>query len=60
MTGSAFSRMTRDFKPIPDLDLYSEHMPEERITGSKIELNLSTLYVSIYGTYRYLQLIFNQ
>jgi len=24
----------RDFKPI--LDLYSEHMPEERITGSKI------------------------
>jgi len=37
--GSTFLRMTtmipilRDFKPIVDLDLYSEHMPEERITG---------------------------
>jgi len=23
----------RDFKPILDLDLYGEHLPEERITG---------------------------
>jgi len=30
-----------DFKPIPDLNLYGEHMPEERITGSKIDLDLS-------------------
>jgi len=47
MTGSAFMRMTttirilRDFKPILDLDLYGEHMPEERITGSKVDLDLS-------------------
>jgi len=31
----------RDFKPILDLNLYSEHMPEERIKGSKIGLDLS-------------------
>ena len=30
-----------DFKPILDFNLYGEHMPEERITGSKIYLNLS-------------------
>jgi len=30
------------FKPILDLDLYGEHMPEERITGSQIDLDLST------------------
>jgi len=34
-------RILRDFKPILDLDLYTEHMPEERITGSKIDLDLS-------------------
>ena len=45
MTGSTFFRMTtviqifKDFKPI--LDLYSEHMPGERITVSKIVLDLS-------------------
>jgi len=40
-----------DFKPILDLDLYGEHMSEERITGSKIGLDLSDrvdLYASIY------------
>jgi len=48
-----FSRMTtmirilRDLKPIPDLDLYSEHMPEERITGSKT--CRVDLYMNIYG-----------
>ena len=31
----------RDFKPLVDLDLYGEHMPEERITGSKIDLDIS-------------------
>jgi len=36
----------RGFKPILDLDLYVVHMPEERITGSKIDLDLSA---SIYG-----------
>jgi len=42
MTGSTFSQITtmipilRDFKPILDLDLYGEDMPEERLTGSKI------------------------
>ena len=47
MTGSPFSQMMitirnlMDFKPILNLDLYSEHMPEERITGSKIDLDLS-------------------
>ena len=30
-------RFLRDFKPILDLDLYSDHMPKERITWSKIE-----------------------
>ena len=42
----------RDFKPILNLDLYGEHMPEERITGSKIDLDLSAgvdLYASIYS-----------
>ena len=46
MTGPAFSwmktmiRILRDFKPILNLYLYGEHMPEERITGSKIDLDL--------------------
>jgi len=39
-------RILRDFKPILDLDLYSEH----RITGSKIDLDLSarSTYTPIY------------
>ena len=39
-----------DFKPIGDLNLYSEHMSEERITGSKIDLNLSagSTYTQVY------------
>ena len=47
MTESTFSPITtmipilRDFKPILDLNLYGEHMHGERITGSKIGLNLS-------------------
>jgi len=42
-------RILSDFKPILDLDLYGEHMPDERITGSKIDLDLSAdLYASIY------------
>ena len=33
-----------------NLDLYSEHMPEERITGSKIDLDLSagSTYTQVY------------
>ena len=34
-------RILRDVKPIFDLDLYGKHMPEERITGSKFDLDLS-------------------
>ena len=43
-------RILRYFKPILDLDLYSEHMPEERITGSKIDRNLSagSTYTRVY------------
>ena len=39
-----------DFKPILDLDLYDEHMPEERITRSKIDLDLSAglTYTQVY------------
>jgi len=39
-----------DFKPIIDLDLYGEHMAEERITGSKIDLDLSarSTYTWVY------------
>jgi len=37
----------RSYLPVLDLDLYNEHMPEERITGSK--LTQVDLYVSIYG-----------
>ena len=33
----------RDFKPILELNLYSEHIPEERITGLKIDLDLSAV-----------------
>jgi len=59
MTGSTFSWMTtmililRDFKPILDLNLNSEHMPEERITGSKIDLDLSarSTYMQVYMVY---------
>ena len=40
-------QILRDFKPLLDLNLYGEHMAEERITGSKIDLDL---YTSIYGT----------
>jgi len=56
MTGSTFSRITtmipilRDFKSILDLDLYGEHMPKERITGSKTGLDLSagSTYTRVY------------
>ena len=43
-------RILRDFKPILDLDLYGEHMHEERITGSKFSLDLSaeSTYMSVY------------
>ena len=43
-------RILRDFKPILDLDLYGERMPEERITGSKVDLDLSAglTYTSVY------------
>jgi len=43
-------QILKDFKPILDLDLYSEHMPEERITGSKIGLDLSarSTYTRVY------------
>ena len=37
-----------------DLDLYGEHRPEERITGSKTDLDLSaglTIYMSIYSSH---------
>jgi len=62
-TGSVFSRMTtmisilRDFKPILDLDLYGEHMPEERMTGSKIDLDLSArlTYTWVYMVYNFTQ-----
>jgi len=39
-----------NFKPILNLDLYGGHMPEERITGSKIGLNLSagSTYTPVY------------
>jgi hypothetical protein len=37
----AMIRIWGHFKPILDLDLYGEHMREERITGSKIYLDLS-------------------
>jgi len=33
----------RAFKPVLDLNLYGEHMLEDRITGSKIDLGLYTL-----------------
>ena len=43
-------RILRDFKPILDLDLYGEQLPEERITGSKIYLNLfaRSTYTRVY------------
>jgi len=39
-----------DFKPILNLDFYGEHMPEKRITGSKIDLDLSdgSTYTRVY------------
>ena len=44
------SRVLMDFKPILDLDLYGEHVPDERITGSKIDLGLSagSTYTLVY------------
>jgi len=39
-------QILRDFKPILDLNLYGEHIPEENNTGSKIDLDL---YMSNYG-----------
>ena len=39
-------RILGGFKPILNLDLYGEHMPKERFTWSKIDLDL---YMSIYG-----------
>ena len=43
-------RILMDFKPILDLNLYSEHLPEGRITGSKIDLDLSagSTYMWVY------------
>jgi len=43
-------RILKDFKPILDLDLYGEHIPGERITGSKIDLDLSAglTYTQVY------------
>ena len=37
-------------KQLGQLDLYGEHMPEERITGSKIDLDLSagSTYTRVY------------
>ena len=45
----------RDFKPILNLDLYCEHMPEERITCSKIDLDLSarSTYTPVYMVHRH-------
>jgi len=43
-------KILRDFKPILDVDLYSEHTPKETITGSKIDLDLSAglIYRRVY------------
>jgi len=47
MTGSAFMQMMtmigilRDIKQILNLNLYDEHMHEERIKEAKIDLDLS-------------------
>jgi len=43
-------RVLRDFKPIFDLNLYSEHLPEERITGPKTDPDLSSgsTYTRVY------------
>jgi len=48
-------QILRDFKPILDLDLYGENMPEERITGSKIDLELSagSTYTQVYMVFIY-------
>ena len=35
-------QILRDFKPILDPDLYSENMPEDRITVSNTDLDLYT------------------
>jgi len=42
-----------------NLDLYSEHMPGERITGSKIDLSLSagSTYTQVYTVSKVLSLI---
>jgi len=43
-------RILKDFKPILGLNLYGELKPKERITGSKIDLNLSagSTYMPVY------------
>ena len=43
-----------DFKSILDLDLYGEHMPQERITGPKIDLDLSagSTYTRVYTVFK--------
>ena len=43
-------RILRDFKPILHLNLYSEYRLEERITGSKIDVDLSagSTYMRVY------------
>jgi len=50
-------QILRDFKPILDLDLYDEHMDEERITGSKIDADLSAwlTYMRVYIVLKYYQ-----
>ena len=49
-------RILRDFKVILNLNLYGEHMPEERITGSKIDLDLfaGLTYMRVYMVYHYM------
>ena len=43
-------RILRDFKTMLDLDFYGEHMHEEIITGSKIDLDLTagSTYTRVY------------
>jgi len=43
-------QILRDFKPILDLNLYGEHTPEEIMTGSKTDLDLSarSTYTRVY------------
>jgi len=41
-------RNLRDFKPIFDLDLYGEHMPEETID---LDLSVRSTYTQVYTVY---------